>query len=134
MDKSEEPSNVIDDTSAIDVIGDASAINAVAVEDKLLPDDQLSWHYILNGKLPSQEDSTKRESNAIGEDDFLHQQNTAALVQPSFDGLFQADGRSEVRTNGKRLSIDLGDVFDDEDKILMTEEDLKKLNNELAKL
>jgi len=109
VDKGQPPSNAIEETPAVDV---------VAVEDKLLPNDQLSWNYILNGKLPSQ---SEQRSNAIEES------SDPELLQ-------QMDGRSEVRTDGKRMTVDLGDIFEDEDKVLMTEEDLQKLNLELAKL
>ena len=108
MDKGDGISNLVE--SSVDDVD--------ATEDRLPSEESLSWNYILNGNLPSQED---RQMNSV-EDQTFH-------------GLPQMDGMSEVNSDGKRMTIDFGDVFDGgEDKVIMSDEDLKKLNEQLMKM
>ena len=113
MDKrEEEQSNSLEPPTVVDV---------VATEDRLLPENHLSWNYILNGQLPSQNDEERTNSIESIDSDSIKPRQTD-------------DGKSEVRSDGKQLTIDFGDIFEDEDKILMSDEDVQKLNAELAKL
>lgn len=108
----------VDKGDGISNLVESSVDDVDATEDRLPSEESLSWNYILNGNLPSQED---RQMNSV-EDQTFH-------------GLPQMDGMSEVNSDGKRMTIDFGDVFDGgEDKVIMSDEDLKKLNEQLMKM
>lgn len=115
---------------------DISANGFVTATEDRLPGGEPSWNYILNGNLRDQQNSNNmmsqfgdRQRDMMSQ--FGHQQNSNAMM--SQFGNQQRDKFTMSQNEPKQMTIDIHDDFDNENQVIMTELDLKKLNAKLAK-